>query len=106
MKSTVTPILNISRIPGDLCDHLSAAPDKSLTTTRSVLVFVRDFMYTIEVLDEASTLLEQEVIEQQLSQVVADVSSRIKNGEVAAPISVLSADGRTRWAQVCNLIRL
>ena len=91
---------NIARIPGKGCDTFSPLPSPLSPTARTILVHVRDWQYTIEVIDSSSQLIPVDILEQRLLKVVDDVARRLKSGETAEPIGILTADDRDRWADV------
>ncbi|KAI0784600.1 acyltransferase ChoActase/COT/CPT [Abortiporus biennis] len=96
-RHSASLIFNISRIPQPKCDSFSALPDPSDPTARSILLSLHDWFYSVEVLDSQSNVIPAREIENRILKVVNDVQSRLKNGERAVPISVLSADHRDHW---------
>lgn len=83
------------------CDTFSSRPSPPFKkSARSILVIVHDWQYTIEVIDRNSQLINPKELEKRLLQVVEDVSDRLKSGERAVPVGVLTADERDRWADV------
>ena len=98
-------MFNIARIPEPLCDTLSGYPDTPTRASRSILVMVHDWCYSVVVYDPPVgdsppnlSLLGE--IEARIRAVVLDVETRLQNGEKAVPIGVLSADDRDRWSKV------
>ena len=101
-------MFNIARIPEPLCDTLSGYPDTPTRASRSILVMVHDWCYSVVVYDppvkdSPPKLSLRGEIEARIRAVVLDVETRLQNGEKAVPIGVLSADNRDRWSKV-NII--
>jgi hypothetical protein len=100
-------MFNIARIPEPLCDTLSGYSDTSTRASRSILVMVHDWCYSVVVYDppvgdSPPKLSLPGEIEARIRAVVLDVETRLQNGEKAVPIGVLSADDRDRWSKVKN----
>ena len=98
-------MFNIARIPEPLCDTLSERPDTPTRASRSILVMVHNWCYSVVVYDPPVGDLPPKLtspgeIEARLRAVVVDVETRLQNGEIAVPIGVLSADGREHWSKV------
>ena len=98
-------MFNIARIPEPLCDTLSEYPDPHTRASRSILVMVHDWCYSLVVYDppvgdSPPKLNSPGEIEAKIRAVVLDVETRLQNGEKAVPIGVLSADDRDRWSKV------
>ena len=98
-------MFNIARIPEPLCDTLSGYPNTPTRASRSILVMVHDWCYSVVVYDppvgdSPPKLSLPGEIEVRLRAVVLDVETRLQNGEKAVPIGVLSADDRDRWSKV------
>ena len=104
-------MFNIARIPEPLCDTLSGYPNTPTRASRSILVMVHDWCYSVVVYDppvgdSPPKLSLPGEIEVRLRAVVLDVEMRLQNNERAVPIGVLSADNRDRWTKVNKLISL
>ncbi|KIP05852.1 hypothetical protein PHLGIDRAFT_24881 [Phlebiopsis gigantea 11061_1 CR5-6] len=98
-RHSASKIFNVCRIPQATCDTASSPPPPSLQSGRTVLLFVHDWMYAVEVLNEDLTPISAGELERALLQVVFDVSRRLDAEERAVPISVLTADERDRWTE-------
>ncbi|KAF9525641.1 acyltransferase ChoActase/COT/CPT [Crepidotus variabilis] len=100
-------MFNICRIPEPLCDTITKPPRRSSRETRSILLMIHDWCYSVVVYappspNDASsspTLLPPGEIEARFRAVVLDVESRLAKGEKALPVGVLSADDRDNWAK-------
>ena len=104
-------MFNIARIPEPLCDTLSGYPNTPTRASRSILVMVHDWCYSVVVYeppvgDSPPKLSLPGEIEVRLRAVVLDVEMRLQNNERAVPIGVLSADNRDRWTKVNTLFSL
>ena len=104
-------MFNIARIPEPLCDTLSGYPNTPTRASRSILVMVHDWCYSVVVYDppvgdSPPKLSLPGEIEARLRAVVLDVEMRLQNGEKAVPIGVLSADNRDRWSKVKNTLNI
>jgi carnitine O-acetyltransferase len=100
-------MFNIARIPEPLCDTLSEYPDTPTRASRSILVMIHDWCYSVVVYDppvgdSPSKLSSPGEIEARIRAVVLDVETRLQNGEKAVPIGILSADDRDRWSKVSH----
>ena len=100
-------MFNIARIPKYLCDTLSEYPDTTTRASRSILVMVHGWCYSVVVYDPSIGDSPQKLsslgeIETRIRAVVLDVETRLQNGEKAVPIGVLSADDRDHWANVSS----
>ncbi len=93
-------MFNISRLPHTSCDTFSSLPSPDLPTARNLLICVRDWFYTIEVLDAEMNLINVKDLEKRLMGVVLDVANRLRSSEKAVPVGVLGSDGRDKWSEV------
>ena len=100
LRDTGAKMFNISRIPRLGCDILTTKPPPTDHDARKVLVMLHDWFYAVEVFDKDMRMLEPAEIERRLLSVVADADHRLAQGEVATAVSVLTTDGRDRWAEV------
>ncbi|KAH9917835.1 acyltransferase ChoActase/COT/CPT [Fomitopsis serialis] len=82
LRDVAAKMFNVSRLP-----HAN------------IVVLLHDWFYAIEVLDEDKRMLQPAEIERRLLAVVADADGRLKRGEVAPAVGVLTADDRDRWAE-------
>lgn len=98
-RTSVDKIFNTCRIPRPVCDEFSAVPPSSQPSARTLLVTVHDWYYLLDVVDDHQNLLSPSKLERMLREVVEDASERLARGEVAVPISVLTADHRDRWTE-------
>ena len=105
-QEAVAKIFNTSRIPQLYCDSLSPQPPPHVPNSRKILVMVNDWTYAIETYDDNRQLLCVDTIEQHLRNVVQDVTRRIRAGEEAVPVGILSADHRDRWTEVRLVLSL
>ena len=62
-----------------------------------------DWMYAVDVVAPDGNPLPPNAIESSLRAVVSDVGERIKKGEHAVCVSVLTTDDRDRWAVVSSI---
>lgn len=101
LRESTSKMFNTARIPQLHCDTLSAPPPKPHSLpARSILVMFHNFCYTIPIYSTSGKLALPRDIYRRLRNVVADVDSRLKAGEKAFPIGVLSSDDRDIWAKV------
>lgn len=75
-------------------------PKPSSPNARSIVVFVQNFIYSVEVIEKDGTPTAPAVIERRLAEVVKDVRERVARGEKAPQVGILSADERDLWAKV------
>ncbi|KXN88606.1 Carnitine O-acetyltransferase, mitochondrial [Leucoagaricus sp. SymC.cos] len=100
LRQSTSKMFNIARIPQLHCDTLSTPPPQPHSlTARSLLVMFHNFCYTIPIYSPTGLLASPKDIYRRLRNVVADVDRRIKAGEIAFPIGLLSADDRDTWAK-------
>ena len=99
-RSAVERIFNIARLPRPTCDVFSERASPEQPDARTVICSVHDWLYALEVMDKKGDALQPKVIESRILGIVEDVGERVKNGEKATPISVLTADHRDKWAGV------
>lgn len=93
-------MFNTARIPNPQCDTLSTPPTKPHSLpARSLLVMFHNFCYTIPIYSPNGAVALPGDIYRRLRGIVTDVSARLKAGEKAFPIGVLSADDRDIWAK-------
>jgi hypothetical protein len=83
-------MFNIARIPEPLCDTLSRYPDTPTRASRSILVMVHDWCYSVVVYDPPVGDLPPKLslpgeIEARLRAVVLDVETRLQNTEIVGP---------------------
>ena len=93
-------MFNIARLPRPGCDIFSPVPADNSPAARAIICSIRDWFYAVDVVDEEQRPLTPGDIETKIVQVVADAGSRLRAGEQAVSISVLSADHRDTWAEV------
>ncbi|EKM58277.1 uncharacterized protein PHACADRAFT_26793 [Phanerochaete carnosa HHB-10118-sp] len=98
-RTSTDRIYNTCRIPRPVCDEFAEVPPPTLSSARTLLVAIRDWFYILDVVDEHQSLVSPAELVYTLHEVVEDVSRRLKQGDVAVPISVLSADHRDRWTE-------
>ncbi|KAH7930218.1 carnitine acetyltransferase [Leucogyrophana mollusca] len=98
LRESTSKMFNICRIPQPHCDALSTAPAPSDTTSRQVILMIFNFCYTIDVCDSHNKRLPVDIIEQRFKSAVSDAQCRVRSGETAVPIGVLTADDRDKWA--------
>jgi hypothetical protein len=83
----------------------------------NILVMVHDWCYAVQCyLPSTSTPTPSQTtassqvhptrispreLERRLREIAQDAASRLRTGEAAVPVGVLTADGRDPWAQVC-----
>ncbi|KAG8980593.1 hypothetical protein FRB90_007606, partial [Tulasnella sp. 427] len=94
-----TRLFNICRLPGHGCDLNTEAPKASSPNARKIAVFVKDWVYSVEVIEKDGTPVPPAGIERRLAEVVRDVRERAARGEKAAQVDILSADERDLWAK-------
>ena len=99
-------MFNIARLPRAVCDIFSTHPSPIEPAARTILLTARDWFYTIDVLEDDGAPVPPKVLEARIAEVVVDAGERLKNGQQAVPISVLSADDRDIWAKVHTTIIL
>ncbi|KAI0649114.1 acyltransferase ChoActase/COT/CPT [Trametes meyenii] len=97
-------VFNICRIPQRGCDIFSPLPPLTDVDSRRVVVAVADWIYAIDAVAPDGTPFPADVIEKRLRAVTSDAQTRLCRGEHPAPIGVLTADDRDRWAD--NLTHL
>lgn len=88
------------RLPGYGCDLNTEPPKASSPNARKIIVFVKDWIYSVEVIEKDGTPVPPAGIERRLAEVVKDVREREARGERAAQVNILSADERDLWAKV------
>ncbi|KAI0671738.1 acyltransferase ChoActase/COT/CPT [Trametes maxima] len=91
-------IFNTCRVPQRECDIFSPLPPLTDADARKVVVEVADWMYAIETIAPGGTPLPADVIEKRLRAVISDAQARLRRGERAAPVGVLTTDDRDHWA--------
>lgn len=116
-------MFNTCRIPENGCDSLvgplTGASKHGRDDEGNVLVMVHDWCYTVQCyhpLPSTSispqtaassqvhpTRISPHELERRLRAIVQDAASRLRAGETAVPVGVLTADERDAWAQVCLL---
>ncbi|KAJ1759028.1 hypothetical protein LPJ58_002491 [Coemansia sp. RSA 1591] len=89
-------IFGMTRIPRMGCDELRQ--DEATTQSHTILVIVQDQIYAVEVYDSAGRRKPNGDLETELHAVIADVVMRAGQGELDAPVTVLTAGHRDRWA--------
>ena len=102
MRNVVPRMSNVCRVPQLQRDRLTYSRPISPYHSK-VLVAIRDWIYAMEVYDSNTKSIGHASIEQRLRDIVADVERRLRSGEVAPPIGVLTADERDTWAKVTIL---
>ena len=93
-------MFNTARLPRPHCDTFSGIPSIEDAYARSIVVSVHNWLYAVEVIDVDRNLISARDLESRLLSVISDVDRRIGDGEVAVPVSVLSADHRDLWTKV------
>ncbi|EJU04961.1 acyltransferase ChoActase/COT/CPT [Dacryopinax primogenitus] len=93
-----TRVFNLSRIPKPGCDMLSHKPALKDPGARSIMVMAKDWVYMVEVLDRDGGIVGIGEIEKRLGDLMADVENRVRKGEKAEPVCILSSDDRDVWA--------
>ncbi|KDQ57097.1 hypothetical protein JAAARDRAFT_35697 [Jaapia argillacea MUCL 33604] len=104
-RHSVSQIFNVCRVPGDPCDKITPVPADNVPAKHQILVMVRDWFYVIDVYDENGRENTAAVIETKLLAIVADVETRLENGEKAVPVGLLTADRRDTWASNLHHLR-
>ncbi|EKM78099.1 hypothetical protein AGABI1DRAFT_76491 [Agaricus bisporus var. burnettii JB137-S8] len=100
LRDSTSKMFNIARIPQPGCDTLSIPPPQPHSlAARSILVMFHNFCYTIPVYSPIGELASPNDIYRRLRRVVVDTGKRIKSGEQAFLIGVLSSDDRDMWAK-------
>jgi Choline/Carnitine o-acyltransferase len=61
---------------------------------------LRDWFYTIDVLDDTDTPAPASKIESCIWAAIHDADLRQQEGEIAIPVGVLTAHDRNSWAKV------
>ncbi|KAF9451885.1 acyltransferase ChoActase/COT/CPT [Macrolepiota fuliginosa MF-IS2] len=103
LRESTSKMFNVARIPQPHCDTLSQPPPKPHSLhARSLLVMFHNFCYTIPIYSPSGELALPRDIYRRLRSIIADVDGRLKSGEKAFPIGVLSADNRDTWAKNLN----
>jgi carnitine O-acetyltransferase len=104
LRESTSKMFNIARIPQPSCDVLSTPPrEPHSLAARSILVMFHNFCYTIPVYSPTGDPASPREIYRKLQKVVGDVDERVKSGEQAFPIGILSADDRGIWANVRDI---
>ncbi|KAI0069154.1 acyltransferase ChoActase/COT/CPT [Artomyces pyxidatus] len=98
-RENVAKMFYTCRIPQIGCDALSPQPSPSELSARKILVMVHDWFYAIEVYNEDLTAIGAPEIERRLRRVAWDAAQRLKFGEQAFPVGLLSSDDRDSWAK-------
>ncbi|KIO31608.1 hypothetical protein M407DRAFT_67722 [Tulasnella calospora MUT 4182] len=94
-----TRLFNMCRLPGYGCDSNTEPPKASSPNARKIVVFVKDWVYSVEVIERDGTPVPPAGIERRLAEVVEDVRQREARGEKPARVNILSADERDLWAK-------
>ncbi|EMD31314.1 hypothetical protein CERSUDRAFT_163178 [Gelatoporia subvermispora B] len=95
----VSKTFNICRMPQPECDTLSLPAPPQSVHARKIVVFVHDWLYAVEVLDQELQPLKAGEIGRRLNAVVDDAEKRLARGEKAVPVGVLTADDRDHWTK-------
>jgi hypothetical protein len=61
---------------------------------------LKDWIYSVEILDKSGVLASVKDIEQHLREIVQDVQQREARGEKPVKMGILTADERDAWAKV------
>ena len=102
MRTAIPKMFNVARVPGYDCDKLTT-PHPDSPFSRAVTVFVRDWVYAVNVLHEDGSIVDFESIEDRLFEIALDVEARLEAGETALPVGLLTPTNRDTWAAVCAL---
>ncbi|TFY60452.1 hypothetical protein EVJ58_g5142 [Rhodofomes roseus] len=99
LRDTAAKMFNVSRLPQADCDTLSTTPSYTDPDAHKIIVMLHDWFYAVDVLEEDKRVLQPAEIERRLLAVVADADGRLKRGEIAPAVGVLTADDRDRWTE-------
>ncbi|KAF7970073.1 hypothetical protein HWV62_25048 [Athelia sp. TMB] len=106
LRDSTSRIFNTCRIPLPECDALSPQASPSSTHATKLLVMIHDWQYLVDCyvpLEQGGQVLPTRIsgseLERRLREIARDAESRLKLGEKAVPVGVLSADGRDGWAE-------
>ena len=101
-------MFGICRVPHHTCDLLTQ-PHPDSPFAKTVSVFIRDWVYAVNVLQDDGRPVDFEIIENRLREVAADVERRLACGESVPPVGILTSTDRDVWASVrsvsCNLVK-
>ena len=89
------------------CDALAPLPSRGSSESRKIVLMLRDWCYTIDVLDDTDTPVPVIKVESYIWKAIHDANLRQERGENAIPIGLLTAHDRNSWAKVstCSLPR-
>ncbi|KAF8591074.1 acyltransferase ChoActase/COT/CPT [Ramaria rubella] len=88
------------RIPNTSCDTLAPLPLRGSPESRKIVVMLRDWCYTVEVLGKDNVPVSASEIENRLWNATHDANSRQERGEKPYSVGVLTAHERNTWAKV------
>ncbi|KAG1804982.1 acyltransferase ChoActase/COT/CPT [Suillus plorans] len=91
-------MFNTCRLPRAGADVL-ATRNPASEYAQDIMLMLHDFVYTVRVCEDDRTPLPVQIIEDRIRAVVLDVIHRMKSGESAVPVGVLTSDDRDRWAE-------
>ncbi|KAF8529840.1 acyltransferase ChoActase/COT/CPT [Gautieria morchelliformis] len=87
------------RIPVESCDVLASLPSRGSSESRKIVLMLRDWFYTIDILDDTDTPTPVSKIESCIWAAIHDADHRQQQGEMAIPVGVLTAHDRNSWAK-------
>lgn len=82
------------------CDIPSPDPPHSSSDAHKMIIMIRDWFYAIDAYHPNGTLISPNDMEKRIRSAVWDVGRRMRAGEAAVPVGILSSDERDRWAKV------
>ncbi|KAG8935954.1 hypothetical protein FRC02_005429 [Tulasnella sp. 418] len=94
-----TRLFNICRVPIVGCDRVTEPVSPKSPAARSVLIIIKDWLYSLEVYEANGSFIGVKEVEHKLWDIVRDVESREQKGETPVPVNILTADERDTWAR-------
>lgn len=93
------------RIPLPQCDALAALPQRGAPNARKVVLMLRNWLYSIEVVQSEENPISVGDIEAKIWDAIHDTNRRQSLGEKAIPIGILTAHDRDSWQKVYPVLR-
>jgi hypothetical protein len=99
-RNTVEQMFYTCRIPRRGCDSLAPQPPHSLPNARKIVLMIDDWIYAVEVYHTDGSPVSPVEIERRILETAKDFDARVRSGERAVPVGILTSDDRDTWATV------